>query len=161
MKKVLLVLALLVAILILGVRYFMPPQDQDARPEERENVVLQLRLDGTQCMLQVRTPPAVRARWGATVTWTLAGNCGENHTVAINEQFRDLDTGTSVDIIESGELRQPAVAGRQLRATLQGGTEEKQYRYEVLIDGKPAQYASPANHGDLFACPDWPCPRYY
>jgi hypothetical protein len=45
-----------------------------------------------------------------------------------------------------------------LSAKLRGDAPKGHYKYQILIDGKPAQFNSDADEGSLFICPTgWPC----
>jgi cysteine synthase len=110
------------------------------------------------CKLRERTPGEVRTEGDARVTWTIAGDCPGGHTVGISRRLKR--GGRDHDLFAgSAPIEANAVDGARMEATLNEPKliERGLYKYQVLIDGRPAQYNSLADEGNFFACPDWPC----
>jgi hypothetical protein len=124
----------------------------------REWAVLNIWTDPADksCKMQQRSPTPIFTSPNGKAAWVIAGDCGKEHTVAIDRQFR-MKGGGVRDVMESGDVEEPATDGGRLQMRLKRDTPEGTYEYQILIDGKPAEYASPADRGLFVVCPDWPC----
>lgn len=49
------------------------------------------------------------------------------------------------------------IIGTLLKDGLTSGNKGTAFEYTILINGRPAEFASPAERGVLVACPEWPC----
>lgn len=131
---------------------------------KQETVLIQIRTgaNGT-CVLEQKTPQEVRTDAGSLVRWLFVGACKDGPSIAIRKtvmkdgQEHQLFDLNSPDTKLEGTA--PATAGPPviLTARVIKDLEKGHYKYQVLINGQPAEYNSPADEGDFFACPVWPC----
>jgi hypothetical protein len=133
---------------------------------KQETVLLQLRTDKTTgaCMLEQKTPPEIRASGGSVVRWMFVGECQGGPTVGIRSTLMTRD-GRPIDAFDSSfpemkledTVRATPGPPVTLRARVRSDLERDHYKYQVLINGKPAEYNSEADEGSFFVCPRWPC----
>lgn len=140
------------------------PHGLGKAPHEKgtsEWVVLSIESDGSVCKLAEQTPGEIRTAGGRTVRWIVVGNCPGEHTIAIERRLKK-DSGQHDLFTGSAPIQTNAVDGSRMAAVLRRleQNEKGLYQYQVLIDGRPAQYGSDADLGDFFACPNWPCGQF-
>jgi hypothetical protein len=143
-------------------KYKFGPQETGLGKQEM--VFIRIVQDGSGCKLADKTPSEIRTEVkGKTgpgqITWVIAGSC-ENSRVAISREFKKggqrhpVVTGLTAEGVEAKE-------GNKITATvrpdLPAGLQKALYRFEILINGKPAEFNSPADDGSFFLCPVWPC----
>ena len=118
-----------------------------------------------RCKLATKTPSEIRTDSdGSTgpgqIKWVITGSCPGSR-VAISPEFKkgggrrhQIVTGLTTEGVA-------ATAGEEITATVRRdlplGLKKGVYRFQILIDGKPAEYNSPADEGYFFMCPVWPC----
>jgi hypothetical protein len=116
------------------------------------------------CKLADRTPSEIRTdsddRNGpGKITWEIEGTC-TNSTIAIAPEF--TRKGRAYKIVAGLTPKGVAASdGEKITATVIPNLPEDQkkghYAFTILINGKEAEYASPADRGSFFLCPIWPC----
>jgi hypothetical protein len=132
----------------------------------QERVVLELRMDGDTCKIDMQTPPDIRTQSGAVVSWLFIGGCDNAVQIGIAHEVEDKD-GRKRQLFNLNHkdthlsrAAPPHGKGPPMRLTGVIGTIPQnggRYKYTVLIDGKPAKYNPDALRGDFIACPNWPC----
>lgn len=123
-------------------------------------------VDGVCKMIQKR-PAELRTEARSQVHWIVTGNCTGNPTVAIDEFKLGETSVPQGDLFDpngtSLEGKLPTIGTEpfvRLHGRLKSGLQKAHYTYRVLINGQPAQFQSPADRGDMFMCPVWPCGDY-
>ncbi len=139
-----------------------PANARDIRTEgtqEQVNlVVVTSDADGT-CKLKEKTPTEIRTQGGDTVTWTIKGTCRGSHNIAIDRKLKKNGQDHHDPFTGDAAIQTTATDGATMSGTLKPADEIRagHYRYRVLIDGRAAEHASPADMGSFFMCPTWPC----
>lgn len=130
---------------------------------KQETVLIQLRTDGGVCKLEQKTPPDIRTESKSLVKWIFIGSCQGGPSVGIRRAVMKEGKGYELFDLNDPETKLEEAVPEQtgppviLTARLKGDIEKGHYKYQVLINGQPAEFNSPADEGSLFACPDWPC----
>lgn len=128
----------------------------------QQAVVLQLYMDDQgACKLTQKTPGKVQTAPGRGVKWFVVGQC-KGATVGIERML--TKEGTPYDPWRPGADLQgrapgPGTPGAYviLDGTIRNDVAPGLYKYQVLIDGAPADYNPRADPGDFEVCPRWPC----
>lgn len=145
---------------VVALLLFQRGQDPSRGQGKNEFAVLVVGDATGKCVLREPRPQNLFTTSSSTVTWIVAGSCAGAPEVKIDRNVRTEDGNRDIFATE-GELKTTAEHGRTITARLQGNltpdNEPELYEYAVLINGKPAEYASPAERGRLYACPYWPC----
>jgi hypothetical protein len=131
---------------------------------KQETVLILLRTDASgACVLQQKTPQEIRTDAGSVVRWMFVGACQGGPKIGIRQTvMKDGRPHELFDLSDPGtklEETAPATPGPPvtLSAKMKQNLEKGHYSYQVLINGRPAEYNSPADEGSFFACPVWPC----
>jgi hypothetical protein len=138
---------------------------KDAPLGKQESVFIEIVQDAQgNCKLAHKTPAEIRTdadgpHGPGKLTWQIKGTC-VNSTVAITPEFRK--DGRNHKIVTGLTSKGvPATDGEEITATVipvrPPDLRKGRYRFTILINGKPAEYASPADDGSFFFCPIWPC----
>ena len=131
---------------------------------KQETVLILLRTDASgACVLQQKTPQEIRTDAGSLVRWMFVGACQGSPKIGIRPTVMKDGRPHELFDLSSPETKledtAPATPGPPvtLSAKMKQNLEKGHYKYQVLINGQPAEYNSPADEGDFFACPFWPC----
>lgn len=132
----------------------------------QEDVIIHLTKE---CKLAQRTPNELRTSPAGVVRWHFVGPCADR-TVGIRHTLtKEPDSASrgqqAFDLFElqhrDTKLEDKGPDGKVpvvLTAKLRDDAPKGHYKYQILIDGKPAQFNSDADEGSLFICPTgWPC----
>ncbi|MEO6213684.1 MAG: hypothetical protein ABIP65_08670 [Vicinamibacterales bacterium] len=131
---------------------------------KKEWIFVAVGMDNGICKVIEQRPGELRTEANSQVHWVIAGSCTGDLKVTIGD-FRAKQTPVLQGVIFSAsgtklEGNLPSggeEATLRLHGRLNANLEKAHYTYEVLIDGLPAQFKSPADRGDMFVCPVWPC----
>ncbi len=136
------------------------PTQRDQYKNEYASIVLK-DVNGV-CKVKERRPQAIFTESSSTVTWTVVGSCAGANSVAIERQFKVAGGSGTKDVFVSGaNLSTTAQDGNKisgvLKPDLTPNGRKVLFYYTILINGRPAEYASAADEGDFMVCPAWPC----
>jgi hypothetical protein len=140
--------------------------------DRKEWVVLSVVVHDGKCSLRERHTSEIRTEGNSQVNWIVVGNCpavnGKPQTITIDRKFRKNKKSEEFDPFKTeGSMLSVAIpteAGQSV--ILKGMTLDRDqitknrkghYKYTILINGEIAQWRSPADEGDFFLCPVWPC----
>lgn len=122
---------------------------------KNEYAVIAVQDKNGQCMVKERRPQDIYTEQESSVTWIVVGSCSGAPAIEIDRAF--LDGSATIDLFTPGDLRTTAQNANTIVGHLKSNLKKGNYEYTILINGKPAEYASPADRGRFGVCPSWPC----
>jgi hypothetical protein len=166
MKTTAFVLAVLAAVSMSACARVFGPAARTQHPNAKEVSILEVGLDrGGNCVLLENPPDAVVTHntnqgGGGRIEWIVVGNCGDADEVGIRPILR-LNGADRPDVLETNgtTFKIKAKHDGRIKLKIKGTPPAGDYEYQVLINDRPAEYASPADWGLFRICPEWPCGR--
>lgn len=142
---------------------------------KKEWVVLAVEMHNGKCKLAEKNPGDIRTdgKDGQSfVNWIVVGHCpavdGKPQRIAIDSNSFEMDgnkfnpfqadgTVLEVDIPTSVAGPWSLLTGHVKHQNEIPADKKGRYKYKVKINNSDAEWRSPADDGDFFLCPVWPC----
>ena len=134
--------------------------------DKKEFVILPVGMQGNTCSLLQQRPGDLRTEGNGHVTWVVVGSCnkeGKPVSIEIKPMLMKVGGGSFEPFVAGASKLMDVIPTSDGSVSLRGKLKPKEniqkghYKYTVLIDGVQAQFASPAEDGDFYLCPVWPC----
>lgn len=144
------------AVLAVSVLYAFRPKPVPKKDQfKNEYAVIAVQDKNNQCKVKEKRPQDIYTEQGSSVTWIIIGSCSGSPAIEIDRAF--LDGSATIDLFTPGDLRTTTQNGNTIVGHLKPVLNKGNYEYTILINGKPAEYESPADRGNFGVCPTWPC----
>lgn len=131
---------------------------------KQEWIAIAIGMRDNMCKVVEQKPAEIRTEAGSQVHWIVTGGCTGPTSVAIKgfkKGGNAVQTGEIFDVNGSSlEDKLPSSADDamvRLHGKVKTGLQKAHYTYQVWLNGTPAEFKSPADDGDMYLCPIWPC----
>ena len=136
--------------------------------DKKEWVVLAVGVNNAgKCALKEKQTSEIRTEAKSQVNWIVVGYCpaveGKPQTIEIDRKFKK--NGQEYDPFKDTSALKidiPTTDGQfgRMRGDVKDSVSADQkgrYKYKIRINQEVAEWRSPADDGDFFLCPVWPC----
>ena len=171
MKKAATLVAAGLAMLTVGISCGPKRLDLDDL-DKKEWVVLAVGVNNAgKCALREKQTSDIRTEAKSEVNWIVVGYCpavdDKPQTISIDRKFmkhggtlefdpfKNEGSVLSISIPTSQEGPWGRLIGR-IKDTV-SENEKGRYKYKIRINESVAEWRSPADDGDFYLCPVWPC----
>jgi len=162
-------------LMLLGTSAALAVQGQDVNKlDKKEWAVLVVEMHNGKCKLKEKQTTPFRTQAGGEVSWVVVGYCPAQNGVAQRigidkASFTKNNTTTKFDpfdanasVLEVDVPTSPFGPWSRLVGKIKPESEipaavKGHYKYKIKINKADAEHRSPADDGDFFLCPIWPC----